>query len=262
MNLELENRHVMVTGGSRGIGLACVRAFLGEKCKITIVARDPARLAAVRTELEKSGIGVATYAQDLTDAEAALGLVERVEAEHGPVEVLVNSAGDPPRRGHAELRPADWLAAMEAKFLTCVNVAEPMLKRMAERRRGVVVNVIGLGGKVPAPGNLPGGAANAALMLATAGWASAWASHGIRVNGVSPTMTDTDLFQDLVAAEAKRRDMQPEQVLAEKVAGMPMRRAARPEEIADAVVFLASARASYISGAILSVDGASKAMIV
>jgi NAD(P)-dependent dehydrogenase (short-subunit alcohol dehydrogenase family) len=261
MNLELEGRHVLVSGGSRGIGLACVRGFLQEGCKVSIVGRDEARLREAARELD-AGAALVTRACDLVQAAAAERLVDELESAHGPVDVLVNAAGAPRRTPFDQLRPQDWMDALQSKFLTYVNVTEPLIKRMAARGGGAIVNVIGLGGKVPSPINLPGGAANAALMLATAGWAAAWASRGVRVNGVNPTLTETGMLQDLVNAEARSRGVAPEAVMREKVAGLPLGRPAAPQEVASAVLFLASARASYISGVVVGVDGASRPMIV
>lgn len=260
MDLQLHDRHILITGGSRGIGLACARAFLREGCRVTLAARDAGRLEAARASL---GAGdVAVYAAELSDASAALSMVERVEEERGAVDVLVNSAGDPKRTPVAELQAGDWEQALRAKFLPTMNVATPLVQRMGVRGHGVIVNVVGLGGKVPTPINLPGGAANAALMLATAGLAAAWGPKGVRINAVNPGMTRTELLDGYLEAKARVDGTTAGEVLQRMAAGLPLRRPAQPEEVADVVLFLASARASYVSGAILSVDGATAAMVV
>lgn len=260
MDLQLHNEHVLITGGSRGIGLACARAFLNEGCRVTLAARGAERLAQARDELLPGDVAV--YAADLSDAASALAMVERVEAERGPVGVLVNSAGAPKRTPAHELTPADWEDAMRAKFLPTLHVLSPLVQRMGARGRGAIVNVVGLGGKVPSALNLPGGAANAALMLATAGLAAAWGPKGVRINAVNPAMTRTELLDDYLEARARAEGSTPDAVLQEMVAALPLRRPAQPEEVADAVVWLASPRASYVSGSILSVDGATAAMVV
>ena len=260
MDLQLHDEHVLITGGSRGIGLACARAFLQEGCRVTLVARDADRLAQARAELLPGDIAV--YAADLSDAASALALVERVEAERGPVAILVNSAGAPKRTPAHELTPADWEDAMRSKFLPTLHVMSPLVQRMGARGRGAIVNVVGLGGKVPTPINLPGGAANAALMLATAGLAAAWGPRGVRINAVNPAMTRTELLDGYLDAQARAQGSTADAVLQEMAAALPLRRPAQPQEVADAVVWLASPRASYVSGAILSVDGATAAMVV
>lgn len=260
MDLQLHDEHVLITGGSRGIGLACARAFLREGCRVTLVARDAARLEQARAALPPGD--VAAYAADLSDAAAAQALVERVEAERGPVAILVNSAGAPRRTPAAELQPADWDEAWRSKFLPTINMITPLVRRMGARGKGAIVNVVGLGGKVSSPLNLPGGAANAALMLATAGLAAAWGPTGVRINAVNPALTRTELLDGFLEAKARAEGGTAESVLQGMVAALPLRRPALPEEIADVVLYLASPRASYVSGAILSVDGATAAMVV
>jgi NAD(P)-dependent dehydrogenase (short-subunit alcohol dehydrogenase family) len=136
------------------------------------------------------------------------------------------------------------------------------VRRMGARGAGSVVNVVGMGGKVATPTHLPGGSANAALMLASAGLAAAWGGKGVRVNAVNPTLTLTDRLAEGFAADARLRGSSLEEVRRAAEAKMPLGRLAQPEEVAAAVLFLASPRASYISGAILSLDGAATPMVV
>jgi NAD(P)-dependent dehydrogenase (short-subunit alcohol dehydrogenase family) len=259
MDLQLGGSHVLITGGSRGIGLACAREFLREGCRVTLVARDEKRLAEACRQLEGD---VAGYNADLTDAKAALAIVVQVERERGPVDILVNSAGAPQRTPAQELAAGDWELAMRSKFLPTMNILSPLVQRMGARGKGAVVNIAGLGGKVPTAVNLPGGAANAALMLATAGLAAAWGPRGVRINAVNPAMTRTELLDGYLQAQARVLGTSADAVLDEMTARLPLRRPARAEEIADAVVYLASSRASYVTGAIVSVDGATSPMVV
>jgi len=259
LDLQLQGKHVLITGGSRGIGLACAREFLREGCKVSLAGRDPAHMEAARASLGGEAKG---FCADLRDAAAALRLVDEVEAQRGPIDVLVNSAGAARRTPYAELEPQAWQDAMQSKFFTYVHVMDPVVRRMGARGAGAIVNVVGMGGKVASPTHLAGGAANAALMLASAGLAAAWGPSGVRVNAVNPTLTLTDRLAEGLAADARLRGMTPEDVLRQSEQKMPLGRLARPEEIAAAVVFLASPRASYISGAILSMDGASTPMVV
>jgi len=258
MDLGLQGLHVLVTGGSRGIGLACAREFLREGCRVSLVGRDPQRMEQARAGLAGEVRG---FCADLRDAAAALRVVDEAEAALGPVDILVNSAGAAKRTPYAELEPQAWHDAMDSKFFTYVHVMDPVVKRMGARGAGCIVNVVGMGGKVATPTHLPGGAANAALMLASAGLAAAWGPHGVRVNAVNPTLTLTDRLAEGLAADARLRGTTPEDVRRQSEQKLPLRRLAEPEEVAAAVVFLASPRASYISGAILSMDGASTPMV-
>lgn len=261
MDLGLQGKHVLITGGTRGIGLACARQFLEEGARVTLCGRSQASGDAAVAALADAR-RVAVHLADLTDADAAGRMVEAVETREGPVDVLVNCAGAAARRPFAELDPASWRAAMDAKFHPYIHVIDPLVKRMAERKAGAIVNVIGMGGKFPRPIHLAGGSANAALMLATAGLAVAYAPFGIRVNGVNPSLTVTERLKEGLAAEARQQGISEEEALRQAASGLPLRRLATAGEIADAVVYLSSARASYISGAILNVDGAGAAAIV
>lgn len=261
MDLQLTGQHVLITGGSRGIGLACARAFLAEGARVSVIGRSRANLDAAIAAL-KSGGQATAYQCDLTDAGAALTMVNAVWDGDGPVDILVNSAGAARRTPYDELEPQAWQAAMQAKFFTYINVMDPLIKRMGERGSGAVVNIVGMGGKVATTTHLAGGAANAALMLASAGLAAAYGSKGVRVNAVNPSLTLTDRLAEGFAVDARMRKISPEEVLRQAQAKMPLGRLALPEDIANAVVFLASPRAGYISGAVLSMDGAATPMVV
>ena len=266
MDLELDAKHVLITGGSKGIGLACARTFLREGARVTLVSRSLDRLQRAADALhraegaEASRIGV--VAADLTDAQAARQAVDTAQARHGVIDILVNSAGAARRTPPDQLQPGDWLAAMQAKYFTYIHMMDPVIKRMAERGAGVIVNVVGAGGKVASPTHLPGGAANAALMLVSAGLAAAYGPRGVRVNAVNPGLTATERLQEGMQADATRQGIDPAEALRRATERLPLGRIAEPAEIADAVAFLASARASYITGAILSKDGAAVPMVV
>jgi len=262
VDLQLTGKHVLVTGGSRGIGLACAREFLREGARVSLVGRTPAHVDAAVAQLHSEGHAVHGHCADLGDAASALAMVDAAQAKSGAIDVLVNSAGAARRTPFGELRPEDWQDAMQAKFFTYINVMDPVIKRMGARGSGAIVNVIGMGGKVASPIHLAGGAANAALMLATAGLAAAYGPFGVRVNAVNPALTLTDRMAQGIAADARLRQVSEEEVLRDAQARMPLGRLATPEDIARAVVFLSSQGAAYISGAIISMDGAAVPMVV
>ncbi|HJV53398.1 MAG TPA: SDR family oxidoreductase [Noviherbaspirillum sp.] len=265
MDLQLENRHVLITGGSKGIGLACALGFLKEGARVTLVSRDIANLnrgmQALQKNVPDASSRIAIIAADLSDAHAAAAALDQAEQAGGPVDVLVNSAGAARRTPPDELTPQAWHDAMQAKYFTYIHMMDPMIKRMAQRGRGAIVNVIGAGGKVASPIHLPGGAANAALMLASAGLAAAYGPKGVRVNAVNPGLTATDRLKEGMAADAKLKQISLDEAMRRAHEHLPLRRIAEPEEIANAVVFLASPRASYVSGAILAMDGAVTPMV-
>ena len=258
MDLALKDKKVLITGGSKGIGLACAKAFIAEGAKVALVSRSQQNL-----DQAKKSVGNAyTIAADLIDAAAAAAMVERVEKEFGAIDILVNSAGAAKRTDADDLTPAAWRASMDAKYFTYINVIDPMIKRMGKRGNGVVINIIGNGGKVASPTHLSGGAANAALMLATAGLAYAYASKNVRVVGLNPGVTKTERVAEGLKAEAKRANVSEDQAYKQMVARLPMGRPAEPEEIADIAVFAASERGRYLNGANISTDGAASHVIV
>ncbi len=256
MDLALSGRHVLVTGGSKGIGFACALAFLQEGARVSLAARDAAGLDQAVQRLEGLGHAARGFSADLSQAQAAHDLVLAVVEAAGEIEVLVNCAGAAARTPFDELSPQAWHGAMQAKFFAYIHVIDPVIKRMGAAGRGAIVNVVGAGGKVASPTHLAGGAANAALMLASAGLAAAYGPRGVRVNVVNPGLTLTDRLDAGLAAEARMQQISKDEVLAQHQRHLPLRRIAQPKEVADAVVFLASDRASYITGASLSMDGA------
>ncbi len=265
MDLQLTGQHVLITGGSKGIGLACAQAFLREGARVSLVSRDAGNLeraaSALRADFADASTRVQTHAADLRDAPAALAAVDAIEQQAGAVQVLVNSAGAAKRTPPNELTPQAWHDAMDAKYFSYIHVIDPLVKRMAERGGGAIVNVVGAGGKVASPIHMPGGAANAALMLVSAGMAAAYAAKGVRVNAVNPGLTLTERLKEGMAADARLQGIDTDEALRRATARLPLGRIAEPAEIADAVLFLASARASYITGAILAMDGAVTPMI-
>jgi len=262
MNLELDRKTILITGGSKGIGLACARAFCHEGAKPVIVSRSKENIAAATDLLAREGLTVAGFAADLSDCAAAEQVVAKVEDEIGPVDVLINSAGGAKRVTPSELSPEKWRIAMDAKFFTYMNTMDFILPRMVSRKSGAVVNIIGTGGKIASPIHLPGGAANAALMLASAGLAAAWGHAGIRINVINPGATMTGRVQMSLDAESRLTGKSPEELLQANQQRIPLGRYARPEEIANAAVFLASGKASYITGASLTMDGALTPLVV
>ena len=258
MQLNLKNKTVLITGGSKGIGLACAKVFKAEGARVAIVARTATTLAAAKALLGE----VYTVAADLTDPAAAAAVIKEVEKNFGNIDILVNSAGAANRTVPEELNPAIWRAAMDAKYFSYINVIDPLIKLMAQRQQGAIINVIGTGGKTPAPTHLAGGAANAALMLVTTGLASAYAEQGVRVIGINPGLTRTERVNEGLIAEAKRLGMSEEDTLTQLVQNLPLKRLAEPEEIANLVAFAASNHGQLLTGSNLTADGAATPFIV
>jgi NAD(P)-dependent dehydrogenase (short-subunit alcohol dehydrogenase family) len=261
VQVSLEGRIALVTGASRGIGFACAREFARAGAVVVGIARDAARLGAARDALAAEGLAMRTIAADLVDPDRARAAVERAEREAGPIDVLLNSAGAARRYAPDELDAAAFRQGMDAKYFSTVHVLEPVVRGMAARGRGAVVNVIGQGGRVASPMHIAGGAANSALMLATVGFARAFAARGVRVNGINPGLTRTDRVEEGLAVAARASGRSRDEMLAEEIARIPMGRLAEPDEVARVALFLASDAASYVSGAIVPMDGCAGSVI-
>jgi NAD(P)-dependent dehydrogenase (short-subunit alcohol dehydrogenase family) len=252
---------VVVTGGSKGIGLACGRAFLAEGAKVALVSRSASNLAAAVTGLGGLRPALMTFACDLVEPTSGQEMLEAVESRLGPIEVLVNSAGAARRYAPEELSPAAYRQAIDAKYFTYVHAIDAVIHRMATRGRGAIVNIIGSGGKVAGTMHIAGGSANAALMLTTTGLANAYAGKGVRVNGINPGLTLTSRVEEGVRVEARATGRSEAQVLEEATRRIPMGRLGTPEEVARVALFLASDAASYVTGAIVPMDGGAHPVI-
>ena len=257
MDLGLKDKTVLITGGSKGIGLACARAFIDEGARVAIASRSRANLDKATALLP----GVKTIVADLTVAEEAKRMAKEAAGLLGTIDVLVNSAGAAKRYPPDELNADSWHAAMDAKYFTYMHAMDAVLPAMRSRRSGAVVNIIGTGGKVATPIHIPGGAANSALMLATVGLAGVHGKYGVRINAINPGATITDRIREALELEAKAKGISADKVLEEGQARLPLGRYADPDDIARVTLFLASDQASYVTGAILPMDGGANPVI-
>lgn len=256
MDLELANRCVLVTGASSGIGLATAQVFVQEGARVAICARGTERLEAARRQLDPQGkSGVLAISADLTHPSAALVLHQQVAAQLGPVEVLVNNVGGPPPGSNSSIDDAGWAKAVELTLMSAVRMARAVLPGMRARRWGRIVNVSSTSVKQPIDNLL----LSNSIRLAVVGWAKTLANEvavdNVLVNSVCPGWTRTPRVQQVLDASAHPGGAGGRSAEKSVIREVPLRRMAEPREIADVIVFLASARASYLSGVALPVDG-------
>ena len=253
MDLHLAGRTVLVTGGSKGIGLAVAKAFAAEGCRLHIAARTRADLERAAHAIKATvNVSVETHDIDLARPGAPAALAERC----GDLDILVNNAGAIPGGTIATIDEARWRDAWDLKVFGYVNLARAVYERMKARRSGVILNVIGLAAERPSASNIAGSTGNAALVAFTRGLGGSSLDDGIRVLGVNPGFVETDRMVTLLKTRAQQTLGDPER-WRELMAQMklPLGRPARPEEVADVVVFLASPRAGYVSGTVVTIDG-------
>lgn len=249
MNLQIDGLHVLITGGSKGIGLACAKAFLDEGARVTLVSRNADALAAGAAALGAQ-TRVKTVVADLSkDAERI-----RTLADAGPIDILVNNAGAIPNGGLLDLTMDRWREAWDLKVFGYVHMTQMALAQMKDRGKGVIVNIIGTAGRFPRYDYICGGAGNAALIAFTSaigGKASEW---GVRVFGINPALTRTDRVMTLSKARAKTAHGD-ENRWQEMLKGLPFDRLIEPDEVGRTAVFLASPACGYVSGTVLDIDG-------
>ena len=251
MDLGLAGRRVLITGGSRGIGYAVAQGFLAEGCHVVIAARDQGRLDRAVTELSKSGPGrVEATSIDLAESGAA----EKLAAACPETDILVNNAGAIPIGDIFEVDEARWRAAWDLKVFGYVNLTRAMYARMRGRPPKVIVNILGTGADKPQWRYACGTPANIALLGLTRALGGRSIDDGIRVVAVSPGAVETERWRAIHMQRAQERFGDPSR-WRDVLLDQPQKRAARIEEVANVVVFLASDRASWVCGETVNVDG-------
>jgi NAD(P)-dependent dehydrogenase (short-subunit alcohol dehydrogenase family) len=244
MDLKLNGKSVLVTGGSKGIGLACAKAFAAEGCQVHIAARDRVRLEKASAEI---GAPAVSHSVDLRDAAALRALAQTCR----DVDILVNNAGDIPGGTLESLDEERWRHAWELKVFSYINLSRMMYASMKARGSGVIVNVIGMAAERPSFEYICGSAGNAGLAAFTKALGKAMADDGVRVLGVHPPSTRTDRILSVMkgAAKAKFGD---EGRWKELDGSGPFAGLIEPEQVADVVAFLASPRCGQLSGMVLN----------
>ena len=250
MDMKLTGKTVLVTGGSRGIGQACAMAFAAEGCAVHIASRSKESLEAARDKIRaRHNVPVEIHVADFARGDTVRAVVDAV----GHADILVNNAGAIPRGDIFAMTEPKWREAWELKMFGYVNATRAMLEKMYARKSGVVVNVIGLAGEVFNYDYVAGTTANAGLMAFTRAVGSKSVDHGVRVVAINPPGTRTDRMTTLLRSEAQQKLGDAER-WPELTRHLPFGRPAEPEEVADLAVFLASPRASYISGVVMTLD--------
>lgn len=251
MDLNIRGRTALVTGASRGIGLAVAKTLGAEGCDLHIAARSEQGLRAAANEISTAhNVAVTIHPCDLSQADAVATLGQAC----ADVDILVNNAGDIPTGSLESIDGDTWRRCWDLKVFGYVDLTRAILPRMQARKSGVVVNVIGAAAVSPNPNYLAGCMGNAALAMFTECLGGESIGHGVRVVGVHPGPTMSDRHFSHVKERAEKRFGDAER-WTELEAALPSGRSSSVEEIADTVAFVASDRASHITGTTLLVDG-------
>ncbi len=256
MDLGLKNRVAIVAAASRGIGFACARELAREGARVFLCSRDAQHAADAAQRIhEETGADVAGFACDVTSDSEVEGFVNLVVERAGQVDICVTNAGGPPAKTFAETDLDIFRRAFELNALSAIRFAKLLLPGMIERRWGRIVNITSVSVKQPIDGLLLSNTVRAGLT----GWAKTVsnevAAQGVTVNNVAPGYTLTERQDELAEARGKATGKSKQEIIDSWGSQAPIQRMATPAEIAAAVAFLASERASYITGVTLQVDG-------
>jgi 3-oxoacyl-[acyl-carrier protein] reductase len=256
MNLGLKDRVAIVAASSQGIGRATAEAFAAEGCRVAMCARNQQTLYAAAGKIKKQhNVEVLAQTFDVTNAAAVSRFVAAVVEKFGSVDICVTNAGGPPAKGFLATTQEEWQRALEAKFLSTVYFAREVIPHMQKKRWGRIITLTSITTKQPVTDLVLSNAVRAAVVGLVKSLSNEFGKDGILVNNVAPGFTATDRLKELATARAASSGKSEQEIFSGWAADAPLHRLGEPREVADAIVWLASERASYITGQTVLVDG-------
>jgi len=260
MERRFNGKVAIVTGASRGIGRAIAGRLAAEGARVVLCARDAALLKQTVEEIERMGGMAKAIPTDLRAAAAAPRVVDFAQAGYGQIDLLVNNAGATKRGEFFDLTEEDWADGFALKFFGAVRLtraAWPHLKSSG----GSVVNISGVGGRMPGPQFTIGGSVNAALLSFTKAMAEVGIRDGVQVNVVNPGSIRTDRYRRMLEASAAQQGIEPAEAEKRIIEGHKITRIGEPEDIAALVAFVASPEGRLLQGALIDMDGGATKVI-
>jgi 3-oxoacyl-[acyl-carrier protein] reductase len=251
MDLNLRGKTALITGASKGIGRASAEILAEEGVNVILVSRTQADLDAVRENIASHrNVRVEVHAFDLADS----GNIDKLAELHPDIDILVNNAGAIPGGNLQEVTEARWREAWDLKVFGYINMCRRFYALMAQRRRGVIINILGMAGEKVDVGYIAGSTGNAGLMAFTKTLGGAASADNLRVVGINPGAIATDRLITMMKKRAQDRFGDAER-WNDLMKPLPFERAGAPEEIGSMVAFLASDKSAYTSGTIITIDG-------
>ncbi len=256
MNLNLEGKRALVTGASRGLGFAVALGLAREGCRVAINSRDPQKAeSAARTIQEETGLQAVAIPADVTGPQNPPRIIARAAEALGGLDLLVTNAGGPPPGKFEDFDEAAWQRAIELSFMSHVRLIQAALPHLRRSQAPSVLTITSITVKQPLPNLVLSNSVRAATVGLTKTLALELGSDGIRFNSILPSWTTTERVVELMTHRARQNGTSVEEEIRKQAAQSPFGRMAKPEEFANAAVFLLSPAASYLTGVMLPVDG-------
>ena len=256
MDLGLKNRVALVAASSQGLGLATAEAFAAEGCRIAMCARNQQTLDAAAEKIRKQrNAEVYAEAFDVADSAAVTNFVAAVVAKFGSIDICVTNAGGPPAKGFLAATLDDWQRAIDLNFLSTVYFAREVIPHMQRQHWGRIITITSITTKQPIPDLVLSNAVRAAVVGLVKSLANEFGKDGILVNNVGPGFTATDRLKELAKTRSTATGKTEQEILDSWAADAPLKRIGEPRELAETIVWLASERASYVTGQTVLVDG-------
>jgi 3-oxoacyl-[acyl-carrier protein] reductase len=253
MKMSMQDKVAVVTGGSKGIGLAVARAFAGAGARVAIVARGAEALQHARSSLATDGLEVRDYVCDVSDSKQIVDTHDRIVSDFGAVDVLVNNAGTSQAMGFESITDEIWQHDLDLKLFAAIRMSRLVWPGMKQRKFGRIINVLNTFAKAPTARSAPTSVSRAAGMALTKVMASEGGEHNILVNALLVGLIVSDQWVQKHAAAADGSDF--EDFSRRLATGVPLGRMGTAEEFANLACFLASDLGSYITGTAINVDG-------
>jgi 3-oxoacyl-[acyl-carrier protein] reductase len=256
METGLKNRVAIVAASSQGLGRATAEAFAAEGCRVAICARNREALTVVAENLRtRYRTEVLAEPFDVTDANAVRDFVSAVVQKFGSVDICVTNAGGPPAKGFLATTIQEWRRAIDLNFMSAVYFAHQVIPHMQKKKWGRIITITSVTTKQPVSDLVYSNAVRAAVVGLVKSLANEFGKDGILVNNVGPGFTATDRLKELARSRSLAQHQTEKEILEGWAGDAPLKRLGEPRELADTIVWLASERASYITGQTVLVDG-------
>jgi 3-oxoacyl-[acyl-carrier protein] reductase len=256
METGLRNRVAVVAASSQGIGFATAQAFAAEGVRVAMCARNSETLKAAANKIrQEHSAEVLAEPLDVTDADAVHGFVESVVSHFGSADICVTNAGGPPAKGFLATTTQDWRKAVDQNLMSTIYFAREVIPHMQKKRWGRIITITSITTKQPVPDLILSNAVRAAVVGLVKSLANEFGKDGILVNNVGPGFTATDRLKELAKARSSASGKSEKEIFEGWAVDSPLKRIGEPHEVAETILWLASERASFITGQTVLADG-------